>query len=167
MSKAVYGTFWDTNPGLASHVISGWTPTYEGLNSNFGMISAKCTTMGLPGTSLHLTTAPSVERIEQNINNEPHTRSAQPGTRSENDPTFLPDQIKLHMKALLVDNQTICDTTYLVGDSIMRNNNEPLVLDLECHTKWVLPYAHPEGGGSAGFDVDVDDWIDEEHTVIF
>jgi len=157
MSRHIYMTYYDTGDKLASQVIPGWTFNYESISSNNGTITASCKTMGLPGTSLYLTSGASIETSERQL--------FKSSVRSQTDPKFKPEDIRLHLKVILVDRKSVVDTLFLVGDQIERTINEPLILNLNCKDTLRLPYAKPEGSGAAAFDADFDDWIEHEDII--
>lgn len=162
MSRHIYPTYYEAGPNLASHAIYGWEMNYESLSSNFGTLTVKCTTMGMPGRPLFVNSTSSIETNEYPLLTNPFA------TKSEMDPMFKPEDIRLHMRVLLVDKKTVVDTTYLVGDIIERRINSPLILELKTEAKMKLPYVKPaDGSGAAGFIVSVDDWNDIEEQINF
>ena len=77
----------------------------------------------------------------------------------------------LSLSLLLVDNKTIVNYTFQVGNKFTRRtiqNNSGQATDMELElfldllTDITLPDVAPEGGSSGGFDATVDDWGDEE-----
>lgn len=70
----------------------------------------------------------------------------------------------LHLKLLLVDNKTIVNGTFNVGNRIRQymTDGDPLHLYMELTLPEKLPDVEPATNGSqSGFDADVDDWGDE------
>ncbi len=77
----------------------------------------------------------------------------------------------LTLSMLLVDNKTVKEFSFSVGDKFISNSNGDnldvegeveLHLYVELHPDITLPDVKPEGGSSGGFDATVDDWGDEE-----
>ena len=77
----------------------------------------------------------------------------------------------LTLSMLLVDNKTVKEFSFSVGDKFTSNQNGDNVeeedgvqlhLYLELSPNITLPDVQPEGGSSGGFDATVDDWGDEE-----
>lgn len=79
------------------------------------------------------------------------------------------DENLLTLSLLLVDNKTIMDYSFHVGDKFTKNNNEydvRLEYLLEIDDNITLPDVKPEGGSSGGFTAEVEDWGDEEQIDI-
>lgn len=76
------------------------------------------------------------------------------------------EQNQLLLSLLLVDNKTVMDFPLSVGDKFVMLDENELVLSLELDLDETLPDVKPEGGSSAGFDVTVEDWGEEEDIVI-
>ena len=77
-----------------------------------------------------------------------------------------PQENTLNLSLLLVDNKTILDYTFHVGDQFVEDQEEHLTLHLEIDLGKPLPDVKPEGGQGGGFDATVDDWGEEiEHDV--
>lgn len=81
----------------------------------------------------------------------------------------------LTLSMLLVDNKTVMEFTFNVGDKFTRRTTDEdlgqeaevnLELYLELYPDITLPDVAPEGGSSGGFDAKVDDWGDEEEIEI-
>ena len=81
----------------------------------------------------------------------------------------------LTLSMLLVDNKTVMEFTFNVGDKFTRRTTDEdlgqeaevnLELYLELYPDITLPDVAPEGGSSGGFDAKVDDWGDEEEFEI-
>lgn len=74
----------------------------------------------------------------------------------------------LRLSLLLVDNKTRINRMFNVGSRIYQRttNGSPLHLYLDLEMSGQLPNVTPVEGdnGESGFDVDVDDWGDEENT---
>ena len=68
----------------------------------------------------------------------------------------------LKLSLLLVDNKTVLDYDFPVGDSFRRGTETTLELEIDKTVEGALPDVKPEGGSAGGFDVKVDDWGDEE-----
>ncbi|MCD8183282.1 MAG: DUF5119 domain-containing protein [Bacteroides sp.] len=78
-----------------------------------------------------------------------------------------PDEQQLHsitMKALLVDGKTVVEQQ-ITNLSVSKDKDERNVvtLHLEAVSDKPLPDVKPEAGGNPGFDVDMEDWGDEQH----
>ena len=77
-----------------------------------------------------------------------------------------PQENTLNLSLLLIDNKTILDYTFHVGDQFVEDPEEHLTLYLEIDLGKPLPDVKPEGGQGGGFDATVDDWGEEiEHDV--
>ena len=165
MAGDVFPTYFEAGDNRASFVITQWTAKYDGINKTAGYYMGKVRVFGMPGTSLYLSSSASIET--QTTPEYPSTRAA--GTRSKSDPVFLPEDMKLHMRVLLVDLKTVYEQTFNVGDLIERRINEPLLLDLNIDEPVLtLPYAKPaDGSGASGFDANVEDWIVIDNVINF
>lgn len=90
---------------------------------------------------------------------------------------FTAEENQLSVSLLLVDNKTIKEYSFNVGDQFMvhdpaARHNNPLTRDqgaevsleilLDLETEITLPDVQPEGGTSGGFDAEVEDWGEEE-----
>lgn len=90
------------------------------------------------------------------------------GTSAEN---------QLMLSLLLIDNKTIKDYSFNVGNQFMVNNPSARNSGLETREQWAevsleimldfdtditLPDVKPEGGSSGGFNAEVEDWGEEE-----
>ena len=73
------------------------------------------------------------------------------------------DENELVLSLLLVDNKTILDFPFTVGDKfeVCEENHRMLSLELVIDTP--LPDVKPEGGSDGGFSATVDDWGEEEN----
>ncbi len=81
--------------------------------------------------------------------------------------TATPEENLFSLSLLLVDNKTVMDYTFDVGDRFVDDNaHVSLSLELELEIEEPLPDVKPEGGSSSGFDATVDDWGDEENVEI-
>lgn len=90
--------------------------------------------------------------------------------------TGTPEENTLYVRLLLVDNETIVEGEFPVGDLIAdlnsydgtQFNEDGELIWPEIHIYWPepLPEVEPVGGGSGGFDVGVDDWGDEIETIL-
>ncbi len=67
----------------------------------------------------------------------------------------------LVLSILLVDNKTVLDFPFRVGDKFI-HDHEKKELHLFMELDKVLPDVPPEGGSAGAFDATVDDWGDEE-----
>ena len=70
------------------------------------------------------------------------------------------------LKALLVDGKTVVEqmlTDITVEEETDSAGNITLFIDASVHE--TFPDVKPEGGSDSGFDVDVDEWEDEEVDV--
>ena len=66
------------------------------------------------------------------------------------------------LSVLLVDNKTILNFPFMVGDKFERlDASIRLNLNLELELATPLPDVKPEGGSGSGFDATVEDWGDE------
>lgn len=74
---------------------------------------------------------------------------------------------QLLLSLLLVDNKTILDFPFMVGDKFIRDEDpNKLHLYLELELTDPLPDVNPEGGSGSGFDATVEDWGEEiEHDI--
>jgi len=79
------------------------------------------------------------------------------GTSGENE---------LILSLLLVDNKTILDFPFSVGDKFEWVDRDNLELKLELTLDDVLPDVAPEGGSGGGFDAVVEDWGEEKNVDI-
>ena len=95
------------------------------------------------------------------------------GLPSGHQSTAVENMLTLSM--LLVDNKTVMEFTFNVGDKFTRRTTDEdlgqeaevnLELYLELYPDITLPDVAPEGGSSGGFDAKVDDWGDEEEFEI-
>lgn len=68
----------------------------------------------------------------------------------------------LKLSLLLVDNQTKLDYEFPVGDNFQKGEDTVLRLEIIKTLDNALPDVKPENGASGGFDVNVDDWGDED-----
>ncbi len=82
------------------------------------------------------------------------------------------EENELVLSLLLVDNKTILDFPFYVGDDFEAHLEEDvqlqlkLALNLELTITTPLPDVKPEGSGDGGFNAKVDDWGDEENIDI-
>lgn len=81
----------------------------------------------------------------------------------------IAEENELVLSLLLVDNKTILDFPFYVGDDFEANLEEDvelelrLALNLDLTIDQPLPDVEPEGGSGSGFDAKVDDWGEEEN----
>lgn len=161
MSSHVYSTYYEAGPDQGAFNIKRWKAEYDGTSLTTGMYHADVYNFGMPGTSLYLQSAASIETSYNTLVSRVANAS-----RSETDPKFNPEDIYLHMRVLLVDRKTVYEQTFPVGDLIERRINDPLILDLNVKDVLTLPYVKPEdGSGESGFGADVDNWkVDNVHV---
>ena len=82
------------------------------------------------------------------------------------------EENELILSLLLVDNKTILDFPFYVGDSFEAHIEEDvqlqlsLALEVEITLTTPLPDVQPEGGSGSGFSATVDDWGEEENIDI-
>lgn len=79
----------------------------------------------------------------------------------------LADENCFDLSVLLVDNKTVFNFPFMVGDKFEEGDTSVrLSLSLEIELADPLPDVKPEGGGSSGFDAVVEDWGEEiEHDI--
>lgn len=70
---------------------------------------------------------------------------------------------KLALRALLVDGKTTVDEVFDITAHELEDEGGTLVLYIEV-TAPPIPDVKPEDGSDSGFDIDVDDWGDEEES---
>jgi len=90
--------------------------------------------------------------------------------------TGKPEENFLLVKLLLVDNETILQVEFPIGDLLadlnsydgtkVDENGRPIWPEIHVYWPEPLPEVEPVGGGSGGFDVGVDDWGDEVVTIL-
>lgn len=80
------------------------------------------------------------------------------------------EENELMLSVLLVDDQTIINIPFKVGDKFRKRYNEAgeydLELELELWADEVLPDVQPSGSSGGGFDATVDDWGEEQNVDI-
>lgn len=78
-----------------------------------------------------------------------------------------PDENLFTLSVLLVDNKTVFDFPFMVGNKFEGGDaSVSLRLSLELELADPLPDVKPEGGSGSGFDATVEDWGDEiEHDI--
>ncbi len=80
------------------------------------------------------------------------------------------DENILNLSLLLVDNTTIMDYTFKVGDKFVHEEGDgvdvSLSLELELEIDEPLPDVKPVDGANSGFDATVSDWGEEENYEI-
>lgn len=91
---------------------------------------------------------------------------------------LLPTDSKLFLSFLLVDNQTIINKEFNVGDLMQKDEHEfTITIQIGMGTKpgeeprpeddsVELPNVKPEGGSDSGFDAEIDGWDEEENVDI-
>ena len=90
--------------------------------------------------------------------------------------TGLSEENNLYVRLLLVDNETLLDMNFPIGDQLAKVNEydgtqfdeNGKVIWPEIHVYWPepLPNVKPVGGNEGGFDVGVSDWGEEEVVVL-
>lgn len=77
------------------------------------------------------------------------------------------DENLFTLSVLLVDNKTVLNFPFMVGDKFERGDTSVrLSLNLELELAEPLPDVKPEGGSGSGFDATVEDWGEEiEHDI--
>jgi hypothetical protein len=87
-----------------------------------------------------------------------------------------PEENNLYIRLLLVDNETILEKDFPVGDIIanlneyngtkLDENGNPLWPEIHVYWPEPLPEVEPVGGGGGAFDVGVSEWGDEIVTIL-
>lgn len=87
-----------------------------------------------------------------------------------------PDDNNLYIKLLLVDNETILEHDFPIGDILadlndyngtqLDENGKPIWPEIHVYFPEPLPEVEPVGGGNGGFDVGVDGWGDDIVTIL-
>lgn len=87
-----------------------------------------------------------------------------------------PEENNLYIKLLLVDNETILEHDFPIGDLIadlnsydgtqLDENGKPIWPEIHVYWPEPLPEVEPVGGGKGGFDVGVSDWGDEIEMIL-
>ena len=90
--------------------------------------------------------------------------------------TGKPEENFLLVKLLLVDNETILQVEFPIGDLLadlnsydgtkVDENGRPIWPEIHVYWPEPLPEVEPVGGGNGGFDIGVDDWGDEVVTIL-
>ena len=90
--------------------------------------------------------------------------------------TGLSEENNLYIKLLLVDNETILELNFPIGEQLASINEydgtqfdeNGKVIWPEIHVYWPepLPEVKPVNGGTGGFDVGVSDWGEEEIVIL-
>ncbi len=78
--------------------------------------------------------------------------------------TAKPDDNILNLSILLVDNKTVMEYAFKVGDKIVHDKDSAKIdlrLHLDLTLEEPLPDVKPEDGSGTGFNATVDDWGDE------
>lgn len=82
----------------------------------------------------------------------------------------LAEENNFILDVLLVDNKTILQFPFQVGDAFVKqtgtDETHELTINLEIYLDSPLPDVKPEGGSGSGFDATVDDWGPEENVDI-
>lgn len=84
----------------------------------------------------------------------------------------LAEENNLILDILLVDNKTVLNFPFQVGDAFIKGSDGDteqrvtLSLNLEVDLDSPLPDVEPDGGSGSGFDATVDDWGEEENIDI-
>lgn len=87
-----------------------------------------------------------------------------------------PEDNNLYIKLLLVDNETILEHDFPIGDILadlndyngtqLDENGKPIWPEIHVYFPEPLPEVEPVGGGNGGFDVGVDGWGDDIVTIL-
>lgn len=87
-----------------------------------------------------------------------------------------PEDNNLYIKLLLVDNETILEHDFPIGDILadlndyngtqLDGNGKPIWPEIHVYFPEPLPEVEPVGGGNGGFDVGVDGWGDDIVTIL-
>lgn len=87
-----------------------------------------------------------------------------------------PEENNLYIRLLLVDNETILERDFPVGDiiaelnkydgTLLDENGQPIWPEIHVYWPEPLPEVEPVGGGGGAFDVGVSEWGDEIVTVL-
>lgn len=78
----------------------------------------------------------------------------------------LPQNNKLHIDFLLVDNKTLLSYQFNVGDLIVEKDSDLTVKLIINGSAITLPDVKPEGSSSSGFNVTLDDWGESQDVFI-
>ena len=87
-----------------------------------------------------------------------------------------PEENNLYIRLLLVDNETILERDFPVGDiiaelnkydgTLLDENGQPIWPEIHVYWPEPLPEVEPVGGGGGAFDVGVSEWGDEIVTIL-
>lgn len=87
-----------------------------------------------------------------------------------------PEDNNLYIRLLLVDNETILERDFPVGDiisdlnkhdgTLLDENGQPIWPEIHVYWPEPLPEVEPVGGGGGAFDVGVSEWGDEIVTIL-
>lgn len=90
--------------------------------------------------------------------------------------TGKPEENNLYVRLLLVDNETILEQNFPIGDLIadlnqyngtqLDENGQPIWPEIHVYWPEPLPEVEPVGGGGGGFDVGVDGWGEDVVTIL-
>ncbi len=70
----------------------------------------------------------------------------------------------LHLSLLLVDNKTVVEHSFSVGNQLKYNGSSERTLYIDVTIAEKLPDVKPDGAVEGGFDTTVDSWGDDEHV---
>jgi hypothetical protein len=88
----------------------------------------------------------------------------------------MPEDNNLYIRLLLVDNATILERNFPIGDLLadlneydgtqLDKNGTPIWPEVHVYWPEPLPEVEAVGSGSGGFDVNVDDWGEDITTIL-
>lgn len=146
-----FGPHYNTSED-AIQIISDWKVIISEQDKTRGDIKCSFRTFGVP----------SMQVTENDMYIDVGSRNAAKGTRS-----IVVDngENKLYIEFMLKDGQTTVVHEFDVTKDIDYAENE-LILNVELNIDNALPDV-PDviGAGGAGFDADVEDWIEEDHDI--